>query len=133
MGYLSLVNTEVNWLLRAMNNDSLCLPCLPCRDATASGQRACDVERSVIVVFRCYGLHGQLVSPSKALTQIRLDIVSGDMTLKPSREDACETFIAGRLDTGAVRAAGNPLAGRVRSRRRCLPSLLTLRLTPTGD
>ena len=56
----------------------------------------CDVERSVVVVLRCYTLHGQLVTTSKALTQIRRDIVSGDMTLKPSRKDVCETFHAGR-------------------------------------
>ena len=93
----------------------------------------CDVERSVVVVLRCYTLHGQLVTTSKALTQIRRDIVSGNMTLKPSRKDVCETFHAGRLDTGALGAAGDPLVGRVRSRRRCLPSLLTLRFTPTGD
>ena len=54
----------------------------------------CDVERSVVVVLRFYTLHGQLVTTSKALTQLRRDIVSGDMTLKPSREDVCETFHA---------------------------------------
>ena len=93
----------------------------------------CDMERSVVGVLRCYGLHGQLVTTSRALTQIRLDIVSGEMNLKPSREDVCETFRAGRLETGALCAAGNPLAGRVSSRRRCLTSLLTLRLTSTCD
>ena len=92
-----------------------------------------DVERSVVVVLRCYTLHGQVVTTSKALTQIRRDIVSGDMTLKPSREDVCETFHAGRLDTGALGAAGDPLAGRMWSRRQCLPSVLTLQFTPTGD